>query len=139
MLNEIIEEYSNRDDIESITITDDNQQDLSVTDMIPLAQTRSESKSFPAGSLSTMGQEEASTTFFAPEYMKAVNASCYSSGAIITVQTVTTEALGVANVGTKLTNFGTITVSIAASNTNCKVKYRTMDSNGGRCSWKGIE
>ena len=52
---------------------------------------------------------------------------------------VTVEAFGGVQIGTQFSNFGGITVSLPASNTNCTISFCTTDANGGgRCVWKGI-
>ena len=141
LLADIIEEYSKRDDIKSINIYNCNSQpaiDLNAVKSMPtLSEPGSGTVKFPHGLITTIGQEEGSTTFESPLEMKGVSANCFSNSAMIPCQTLMTECWGQVNVASKFGYSCDLYAKIAVSGSMCTVKYRTTDSNGGKCSWYG--
>ena len=143
IITEIIEEYSSRSDIKYININSNlsvNNINTQVDNIIPLVKNRSETPiPLPSGILTSIGGEVVSTGCFAPIDMRAVYAKCYSYIALLPMHIVTVEAFGGVQIGTQFSNFGEVTVSLPASNTNCTISYCTTDANGGgRCVWKGV-
>lgn len=98
-------------------------------------------QTMPSGSLSSNGQEQVGTGFFAPSGTMKVRFSCRGGGALTPAFICRTHSFGVTNSKTEIGTFLTwkdIDVDLAASNINVSIDFRTTDSNGGLCNWKGM-
>ncbi|MET3115612.1 hypothetical protein AAKU52_003363 [Pedobacter sp. CG_S7] len=92
----------------------------------------------PSGSLSSNGQEQVGTTFFAPSNTSFVRFNCRTAATPLPVYQCQTRALGVWITKTATGSLFTTTVidvNIDASNYNVNVTFKTSDSNGGSCDW----
>ncbi len=115
----------------------DPQTAIENQDKWPINNTRS---SMPSGSLSTSGQEFAQEGFFAPVGMKGVVFVCRTNAALLPVYTCKTNSLNTWKIKTAVGTLGTnttVTVPLAASNTNAGVYFSTTDSNGGMAYYQG--
>ena len=136
MIAEIVDYYSQCEDVTSITIIDLNK---APTHKEVKAETRADTPVvMPSGNLYTIGQEQASNVFWAPTEMTKVSFDGYSYTALAAVMTYTTKAFGAVYTGTKVGNIGGPTlVPVGASNTFCTVIFQTTDSTGGKCFYQG--
>lgn len=132
MLADIIEECSKRSDIKSVKIINCNNINYHTENI-----STTKSTDMPSGVINTSGQETRSMDFVAPTEMKSIYAHCFSYVALLAGHTVLVEVSGEVKIGTRLGN-GYVTVELPMSNVSGIVSFRTTDSNGGRCSWRGI-
>lgn len=94
----------------------------------------------PSGSISTVGQEQRGTTFFAPPITNFVRFR-YQSVAPLPGWTVQTYSFGQWKSGSGTANplaYKTIDVDIAASNVNVDITFQTTDTNGGTVYWQAM-
>lgn len=94
----------------------------------------------PHGTISTDGQEEGGTSFFAPPITSFVRFK-YRSTSVAVPWTVKTKSLGTwkSNSGTSsFVVYRTLDVPIVASNVTVTVTFQTWDTNGGLCTWQAM-
>lgn len=95
----------------------------------------------PHGTLSSDGQEQVGTTFFAPYITSFVRFRYRSIAAPFPPFTVQTRALGGWNPKTSVANlvtYTTVDVPIDASNYTVQIRFQTADSNGGLVNWQAM-
>ena len=115
-------------------------EDSVINNFIPSVKTRSEvgTENFPRGSIETNGQEYGLASISKIPYnMKYVDCDCRSNSAPLPTQAVVAESFGSSNVKTAIGPHSRIKVMFPASNVPGGIKYRTTDSNGGKCGWVG--
>lgn len=94
-----------------------------------------------SGHLSTVGQEETGTSFYAPRNTTQVRFSCRGNAALTPFFTCKTLALGSEHQRTEVGSnvvYVDIDVPVAASATNVNIYFSTTDSNGGVCDWQSM-
>lgn len=136
ILTEIIDSCVNagRDVIVESCIYEDN----TVNSAIPILKTAGETVVFPYGTISTIGQEYGyASVEVLPIEMRSVDCSCYSNVAIVPMQVVVASSLGVDNVKSGFGQYIKLNVPFSATNVPGGIKYKTTDSNGGKCTWVG--
>lgn len=105
---------------------------------------RSRTKSFgepaqlPSGYIETIGQERLSQGIkFIPIPMASVDADCYSNAASLALQVLIAEAWHTQYYSSNIGQHVSLSAGFIVSNVPGSVTYGTMDSNGGKCSWRG--
>lgn len=96
-------------------------------------------QALPSGRLTSVGQEQVGTSFFAPVDTTKVRFSCRGNAALSPFFTCKTSAFGGVHQKTEIGSslfFIDIDVPIAASNTYVSIYFKTSDSNGGICDWQ---
>jgi hypothetical protein len=118
---------------------------------LPLLKTRDEFVPVPdpelKGNISTLGQEYGEAKFKMPTYnLNSIDFSCISNAALVPVYNVMIEVNGHSKTGSAIGVIGKLTeinVSMPEPESyligdEVTVKFRTSDSNGGKCGWEGI-
>ncbi|MGO1242771.1 MAG: hypothetical protein ACTMH4_01715 [Sphingobacterium sp.] len=98
-------------------------------------------QTMPSGTLTSNGQEQVGTGFFAPYGAMKVRFSCKANAAPVPIYTCRTRALGDWKSKTETGSLFTwtdIDVNLDASNYNVSITFQTTDSNGGVCNWKAM-
>lgn len=98
-------------------------------------------QTLPSGTLTSNGQEQVGTGFFAPIYTAKVRFTCRGHAALTPAFTCRTRALGdwksKTVIGSSL--FTTdVDVNLDASNYNVSITFQTTDSNGGTANWQAM-
>lgn len=136
MLKELIDSCNNSGC--KLTISTSMYDENTVDDFVPILRTTEEITDFPTGRIETNGQESGySTIDKLPVNMRSVDCHCFSRAALLPMQIVTTSSLGSKQVASGVGPVVKLNVSFAATNVLGSIEYRTSDSNGGICSWKG--
>lgn len=120
-----------------ITITDCTydtipEYETTIQSIETLSNSEIPTRPMPSGSITTSDQNYGYGSCFAPSEMKQIRANCFSYVALAATHLVSTKTLGYERIETRVS-----VVPLAFSNIDCYISYKTSDSNGGRCAWKG--
>ena len=140
MLDALILSYESDSTVYSYTITDCTYGKVNIEPVIGIPSVKTSQEGIhipkPEGRFDVSDNRPYSATFFAPYNMTGVIGECYCKSAPFGINTLSTKTMGMVYTGACV-YVGTITLDVAASNTNVTVTYQTTDSNGGICNWRG--
>ena len=139
MLEEIIDDCLSRGNkviVESALYNDNSNNYISRVKS--RAETGTESAEFPRGTITTNGQEYGLAGIEKIPYnMLFVNCNCYSNVAPLPSQVVVAESFGISKLVSGIGQSIDLKVGFDVTNVPGGIKYKTSDSNGGRCAWVG--
>lgn len=123
-----------KDVMVSTCIYDEYQND---TETISISRLKTRSESLPSGRITTTGQETGKYGFFVPINMKSVDFDCYSYTSPLAMQVVIAESWNIQDIKSSIGQHVTMNATFSVTNVPGGVQYKTSDSNGGTCAWRG--